>query len=66
MPFMTLTREMSRETPHLLARIYRQSRHHWVRQRVHGLLLHSQGMKPNNHIGAIWMFVHPYNASLQV
>ena len=43
---MTLLRDISGENQHLLARIYRQSRHHRVRQRAHCLLLHSQGMKP--------------------
>lgn len=43
---MVLLRDISGETQHLLARIYRQSRHHRVRQRAHCLLLHSQGMKP--------------------
>lgn len=43
---MALMRNIGSETQHLLARIYRQSRHHRVRQRAHCLLLHSQGMKP--------------------
>lgn len=43
---MSLTREISRETQHLLERLYRQSRHHRVRQRAHCLILRSKGMKP--------------------
>ena len=43
---MSLTRGISRETQHLLERLYRQSRHHRVRQRAHCLLLRSKGMKP--------------------
>jgi hypothetical protein len=42
---MPLTREITPETQSLLKRIYRQSRHHRVRQRAHCLLLRSQGMK---------------------
>ena len=42
---MPLTREITPETQSLLERIYRQSRHHRVRQRAHCLLLRSQGMK---------------------
>ncbi|NET34039.1 MAG: helix-turn-helix domain containing protein [Cyanothece sp. SIO1E1] len=42
---MPLTREITPETQHLLARIYRPSRHHQVRQRAHCLLLPSQGTK---------------------
>ena len=42
---MSLTREIAPETQHLLARIYRHSRHHQVRQRAHCLLLRSQGVK---------------------
>lgn len=43
---MPLAREISLETQHLLERIYRQSRHHRVRQRAHCLWLRSQGIKP--------------------
>jgi transposase len=42
---MPLTREITPETQSLLKRIYRQSRHHRVRQRAHCRLLRSQGMK---------------------
>ena len=41
-----LTREISLETQHLLERLYRQSRHHRVRQRAHCLLLRAQGLNP--------------------
>lgn len=41
---MHLHREVTPESQSLLHRIYRQSRHHQVRQRAHCLLLHSQGM----------------------
>lgn len=41
-----LTRQISLETQHLLERLYRQSRHHRVRQRAHCLLLRSQGLSP--------------------
>lgn len=44
---MPLARDISPETQHLLARIYRQSHHHRVRQRAHCLWLRSQGMKPS-------------------
>ena len=43
---MPLTREIGPNTQHLLARLYRQSRHHRVRQRAHCLLLRSQGLNP--------------------
>lgn len=43
---MPLTREINSETQHLLERLYRQSRHHRVRQRAHCLLLRNKGMKP--------------------
>jgi transposase len=43
---MSLRREISPETQHLLQRLYRQSRHHRVRQRAHCLWLHSQGIQP--------------------
>lgn len=45
---MALTRKISPETQHLLERLYRQSRHHRVRQRAHCLLLRSQGLKPTD------------------
>jgi transposase len=44
---MPLAREISRETQQLLERLYRQSRHHRVRQRAHCLWLCSQGLKPS-------------------
>ncbi|MEO1148824.1 MAG: IS630 family transposase [Cyanobacteria bacterium J06638_22] len=40
---MLLTRAILPETQQLLHRIYRQSKHHQVRQRAHCLLLYSQG-----------------------
>lgn len=40
---MQLNREIFPETSRLLQRIYRQSRHHQVRQRAHCLLLHQEG-----------------------
>jgi transposase len=40
---MQLTREIFPETTRLLQRIYRQSRHHQVRQRAHCLVLHQEG-----------------------
>ena len=43
---MPLTREIGPDTQQLLKRLYRQSRHHRVRQRAHCLLLRSQGLKP--------------------
>ena len=43
---MALTREITSETQHLLKRLYRQSRHHRVRQRAHCLWLRSRGLKP--------------------
>lgn len=42
---MPFTREIHPETRRLLQRIYRQSRHHQVRQRAHCLILISQGLK---------------------
>ena len=39
---MRLTREVFPETQQLLQRLYRQSRHHQVRQRAHCILLSSQ------------------------
>lgn len=42
MPFM---REINPETHRLLKRIYRQSRHHQVRQRSQCLLLRAQGRR---------------------
>ncbi|WNZ44072.1 IS630 family transposase [Leptolyngbya boryana CZ1] len=39
---MQFTREVFPETQHLLQRLYRQSRHHQVRQRAHCILLSSQ------------------------
>ncbi|MEM9486859.1 MAG: IS630 family transposase [Cyanobacteria bacterium P01_F01_bin.116] len=42
---MSLTREITPETQHLLERIYRQSRHRQVSQRAHCLWLKSQGLK---------------------
>lgn len=41
---MHLHRTVTPEGQSLLHRLYRQSRHHQVRQRAHCLLLHSQGM----------------------
>ncbi|MEO1445152.1 MAG: IS630 family transposase [Cyanobacteria bacterium J06635_11] len=41
---MPLTLTVSRETQGLLQRMYRQSRHHQVRQRAHCVWLYSQGM----------------------
>jgi transposase len=43
---MSVRREISPETQHLLQRLYRQSRHHRVRQRAHCLWLRSQGIQP--------------------
>ncbi|MGH2415213.1 MAG: IS630 family transposase [Microcystaceae cyanobacterium] len=40
---MELTRKIFPETTRLLQRIYRQSRHHQVRQRAHCLMLHQEG-----------------------
>lgn len=40
---MPFTRQVFPETQRLLQRIYRQSRHHQVRQRAHCILLRSQG-----------------------
>lgn len=40
---MPFTRPVFPETQQLLQRIYRQSRHHQVRQRAHCMLLRSQG-----------------------
>lgn len=40
---MQLIREIFPDTSRLLKRIYRQSRHHQVRQRAHCLLLHQEG-----------------------
>ncbi len=40
---MQFTREICPDTSRLLRRIYRQSRHHQVRQRAHCLLLHQAG-----------------------
>jgi transposase len=40
---MPFTRPVTPETQRLLQRIYRQSRHHAVRQRAHCILLRSQG-----------------------
>jgi transposase len=40
---MPFTRLVTLENQHLLQRIYRQSRHHAVRQRAHCILLRSQG-----------------------
>ena len=42
---MLLTREVFPETQRLLQRLYRQSRHHQVRQRAHCILLSTQGYK---------------------
>ncbi|MBW4550952.1 MAG: hypothetical protein KME35_07575 [Aphanocapsa sp. GSE-SYN-MK-11-07L] len=39
---MQFTREVFPETQRLLQRLYRQSRHHQVRQRAHYILLSSQ------------------------
>lgn len=41
---MPLTLNVSRETQSLLRRMYRQSRHHQVRQRAHCVWLYSQGI----------------------
>jgi len=41
---MHLSRKISYETADVLQRLYRQSRHHYVRQRAHCLILHRQGM----------------------
>ena len=40
---MRFTREVFPETQRLLQRLYRQNRHHQVRQRVHCILLSTQG-----------------------
>jgi hypothetical protein len=45
---MPLARETSLETQQLLEQLYRQSRHHRVRQRAHCLWLCSQGLKPSD------------------
>ena len=42
---MLLTLEVSYETQGLLQRIYRQSRHHQVRQRAHCVWLYRQGLR---------------------
>jgi hypothetical protein len=42
---MIFLREINPLSSHLLERIYRQSRHHQVRQRAHCLVLASQGVK---------------------
>jgi transposase len=42
---MRFTRQVFPETARLLQRLYRQSRHHQVRQRAHCILLSSQGYK---------------------
>ena len=42
---MPLNLSISRETQSLLQRMYRESRHHQVRQRAHCLLLYSQGLE---------------------
>lgn len=42
---MRLTREVFPETQKLLQRVYRQSRHHQVRQRAHCILLSSQNYR---------------------
>jgi hypothetical protein len=42
---MILIREVNSLSLKLLERIYRQSRHHQVRQRAHCLILVSQGIK---------------------
>lgn len=40
---MPFTREVFPDTQRLLQRLYRQSRHHQVRQRAHCILLRTQG-----------------------
>ena len=44
---MLILREINTLSFKLLERIYRQSRHHQVRQRAHFLILASQGLKVN-------------------
>jgi hypothetical protein len=54
-----LKRQVTRENERLLRRIYRQSRHHVVRQRAHCLLLRNQGTS----VGQTHMF--RYTAALE-
>ncbi|MEP0880259.1 IS630 family transposase, partial [Trichocoleus sp. ST-U3] len=44
---MRFIRDLSRETQRILKRIYKESRHHQVRQRAHCILLSFQGLTMN-------------------
>jgi len=54
---MILRREINELSAKLLLRIYRQSRHHQVRQRTHCLLLINQGQKKLKNLWRLLMLV---------